>query len=105
MFGFGAARVWERTPVTKVSSRAPAPRDESSLPALSSDEMSSILQRCGARVVARTDHGQLLAAHRRLIFVRHTDALPTDELGDIVRTAWIAPARVRELLEEMRSAK
>jgi hypothetical protein len=105
MFGFGGARVLEATPVAKVRRSAPAPRGESSLPALSSDEMSRILQRCGARLVAQTDHGQLFVAHRRLIFVRHADAMPSIDLGDIVRTAWIAPARIRELLEEMRAAK
>jgi hypothetical protein len=72
---------------------------------MSSDEMSIILERCGARVVARTDHGLLFAANRHLILIRHCPVVAANDLGDIVRSASIAPARLSELLAEVRSEK
>jgi hypothetical protein len=67
--------------------------------------MSIILERCGARVVARTDHGLLFAAHRHLILIRPCPVVPANDLGDIVRSAAIAPARLSELLVQVRSEK
>ena len=81
------------------------PGFEQTLPSMSSDEMSIILERCGARVVARTDHGLLFAAQRHLIFISHSTVVSSNDLGDIVRSASIPPARLSELLAEVRSEK
>jgi hypothetical protein len=81
------------------------PRDGTAWPALSSEEMTIILERCGARVVARTDHGLLFAAHRHLFLLREAPAVADEDLGDIVRCARISAARLGELLAELRLAK
>jgi hypothetical protein len=84
---------------------AGAPRGGPALPVISSDEMSSILQSCGGRVVARTDHGLLFAVLRRLIFLRHAPVVALNDLHDILRNAWIPPGRLSEMLEDLRSPK
>jgi hypothetical protein len=75
------------------------------LPAISSDEMSSILLSCGAQVVGRTDHGQLFALRRRLIFLRHSHAVAANDLHDVLRSASIPPGMLGGMLTDLRSPK
>ena len=55
----------------------------------------------GAAVVGQADHGTLLRAHRRLVFVRSTHAVDHWTLVDALRAAGIPPARFREILDEI----
>lgn len=74
------------------------------LPAITSDEMSNILQRCGARRIAQTDHGQLFAVRRRLILLRHSQAVASNDLHDILRSASISAGSFSEMLADVRAA-
>src|ERR1700728_2977541 len=102
MFGGGDARglVARRGARSGVAS----PQDGTALPAMSSDELSMILERCGARVVAHTDHGLLFAAQRRLILIRHAAVVAANDMRDVVKCASIAPAKLSELLADIRAA-
>ncbi len=104
MFGAWDTRGQVARRVTKIHSRATAPQGGTDLPVMSSDELSAILQRCGARIVAHTDHGVLFAARRRLILVRHAAVVAATDMGDVVRCASLAPARLRVMLAEVRAA-
>jgi hypothetical protein len=103
MFGIAHIRPSVSPRRTWPRADADAPRLGPPLPAVSSDEMSMVLQSCGARVVARTDHGQLFAVHRRLVFLPHSPAVAPNDLYDILRTAWIPAARLGEMLASVRS--
>jgi hypothetical protein len=104
MFGAGDTRGPVARRVTKIHSGATAPHGGADLPAMSSDELSTILERCGARIVAHTDHGVLFAAQRRLILVRRAAVVAANDMGDVVRCASLAPAKLRVMLAEVRAA-
>lgn len=71
--------------------------------AVSGDELRAVLLRCGARLVARQAHGDLLEIRRRLVFVRSALALASADIGDALRMAAMTPARFLEVLHEVRA--
>lgn len=75
------------------------------LPPLSSEELVRILVRGGGRVIARQEHGVMLEAERRLIFIRHTAIVDRAAVADAVRASGIGVARFREMLDEARGAR
>jgi hypothetical protein len=77
---------------------------EASLPPVSGAELVTALTIAGAVVVGQADHGTMLRAQRRLIFVRNTHSVDHWMVIDSLRAAGIPPARFRELLAEIASA-
>jgi hypothetical protein len=69
---------------------------------VSSDELVQVLSRNGASILANQEHGALLAAQRRLIFVRRTHAVGRAELRDALQSAGIGPGRFDRLLALVR---
>jgi hypothetical protein len=69
---------------------------------LSSDELTQILLRAGARLVSIGEHGNLLAIRHRLVFVRQARYVESRELGDVLRSAGITMATCREQLTDCR---
>src|SRR5260370_13541678 len=67
------------------------PRTPESFVAISSEDLVQLLLRGGARIVARQDHGVMLDAEHRLIFLRHTPLVDRRELLDALRAADIGP--------------
>ena len=68
----------------------------------SAEELVDILECHGATVVARQEHGVLLRARRRLIFVRRRSVVDDSELLDALHACGMAVARFVDLLEERR---
>jgi hypothetical protein len=69
---------------------------------ISSDELVQVLLRNGASVLANQEHGVILAAQRRLIFVRRANAVGRAELRDALQSAGIGPGRFDRLLAVVR---
>lgn len=68
----------------------------------SCEELVQILQHHGATIVARQEHGVLLRARRRLIFLRRTSIVADSELLDALHAAGLAVSRFVDLLEGRR---
>ena len=68
----------------------------------SSDELVQILECNGATILAHQEHGVLLRARRRLIFVRRRTVVDDSELLDALHASGIAVIRFVELLDERR---
>jgi hypothetical protein len=69
---------------------------------LSSDELVEVLSRGGANILAHQEHGVILAARRRLIFVRRAKVVGSAELRDALEAAGIGPGRYDRLLADVR---
>jgi hypothetical protein len=83
---------------------ARTPRDSSeNLVSISSEDLVQLLLRSGAKTIARQEHGVLLQAEHRLIFLRHAPVVDKGELVDALRSADIGPGRFDRLLAEMKS--
>jgi len=82
---------------------ASTPQDPDSLVAISSENLVELLLRGGAKIVARQDHGVMLHAEHRLIFLRHAPVVDRKELVDALRAADIGPGRFDRLLAELKS--
>ncbi|HEX8796916.1 MAG TPA: hypothetical protein VF765_38455 [Polyangiaceae bacterium] len=67
------------------------------LPRTSSDELVATLVRAGGRVLARQEHGVLLAIRRRLVFVPSASWVSEAVLADSLRAARLTPESFREL--------
>jgi hypothetical protein len=82
---------------------ARTPRDSEHLVTISSEDLVQLLLRSGAKTIARQEHGVLLQAEHRLIFLRHAPVVDKGELVDALRSADIGPGRFDRLLAEMKS--
>jgi hypothetical protein len=71
---------------------------------MTSDELTDVLLRMGARLVASQANGNFLAIRYRLVFVRTATVVGQRELSDVLRAAATTPARLRELLGEARAS-
>jgi hypothetical protein len=69
---------------------------------ISSEELVASLERAGATRVAHQTHGDLLAMHRRLLFIPSTSNVALSDLADTLRTARLTRAAFDELLYETR---
>jgi hypothetical protein len=69
---------------------------------LSSEELVQVLSMGGANIVARQEHGTILAARRRLIFVRRANVVGRTDLRDALEAAGIGPGRYDRLLAAVR---
>ncbi len=73
--------------------------------AVSGDELTAVLVSHGARLVAHQEHGDFLAIRRRLVFVRRAPALALVEIVDALRMAAMTPARLHEMLHDLRRVR
>jgi hypothetical protein len=64
----------------------------------SCDELVDALQRAGATVVERQEHGTFLQARKHLIFVRRRSLVDRAELRDALQAAGVTPHELDELL-------
>lgn len=64
------------------------------LPAISSEELVSLLHRAGARIISRQPHGVLLKVRQRLVFIPWTTRVSDPTLADVLRTAAITPEQL-----------
>jgi hypothetical protein len=76
--------------------------DDSPLVKPSCEELVEILQRFGATIVVRQEHGVFLRARRHLIFVRRRSVVDDSEVRDALQAAGIPASRFDELLESSR---
>jgi len=82
---------------------APAPRESSIDLRLSSEELVEILRGAGATVLAVQEHGVLLAAERKLVFVHRRGAVDHGELRDALHAVALEMGRFVELLGALRA--
>jgi hypothetical protein len=68
----------------------------------SCEELVQVLLHDGATLLARQEHGVLLRARHRLIFVRRKSVVDDAELLDALRAAGIPVGRFVELIQERR---
>jgi hypothetical protein len=69
---------------------------------LSSEELVQVLSLGGANILAHQEHGVMLAARRRLIFIRRAWVVERIELRDALEAAGIGPGRYDRLLAAVR---
>jgi hypothetical protein len=82
---------------------ARTPRNPEPFVVISTEDLVQLLLRGGATIVARQDHGVMLQAEHRLIFLRHSPVVDRRELVDALRAADIGPGRFDRLLAELKS--
>jgi hypothetical protein len=70
----------------------------------SCEELVQILQHLGATIIARQEHGVLLRARRRLIFLRRRSIVDDFALLDALHAAGVGVSRFVDLLDERRRA-
>jgi hypothetical protein len=70
----------------------------------SSDELVHVLVCAGACVVARQEHGTMVHARRRLVFVRRAASVDARTLADALRAIGADAARFATMLAEARRA-
>jgi hypothetical protein len=83
--------------------RAPAPCESGIDLRLSSEELVEVLRAAGATVLAVQEHGVLLGAERKLVFVHRRRAVETGELRDALRAVALEMDRFVELLAALRA--
>jgi len=65
---------------------------------LSSEQLTAIMVRAGARVVSTNEYGNFLAIRRHLVFVPRARFIGARDLADVLGAAGMTTATCRELL-------
>jgi len=65
---------------------------------LSTEQLTAIVVRAGARVVSTNEHGNFLAIRRHLVFVPRARFVGARDLADVLGAAGMTTATCRELL-------